>query len=414
MKIGKLASEINGIRTDLERGIYKNEAAVRQGIVDPLLQWLGWRTNDTTIVCPEYAIANGKVDYALCHPPQTPMVLIEVKRVGNITGAEEQLFWYAFRQGVPILILTDGRLWRFFYPSGIGTYNDRLVCELDLSETDSDKNASKLQRYLSYAAIRNGVAIDDITDDYRELASQRAASASLPETWRKLVDGADERLIDVLAEATKDDCGHKPSRERILGFLKTLESTQETGMEHHNDVPPPTPDSRSPGSTPRTERYIAYFQTLIDELREQHNFTKARLPKKGSNSYSFSSGFPPMWYTAGFNKARTVYTQLSINFRDYETTKNFFDVLKERESEINANFEAPYSKFRGPLYWNRRDDLLSSRIYIQRDGDIESSESELEAFRTWHVENLLKFKEVFTPEIQLALEKLQSRETERQ
>ena len=52
------------------------------------------------------------------------------------------------------------------------------------------------------------------------------------------------------------------------------------------------------------------------------------------------------------------------------------------------------------------------RIYIERGGNIESNASELEAIRVWHVENLLKFKEVFTPEIKLALEKLKSSEIE--
>ena len=76
-----------------------------------------------------------------------------------------------------------------------------------------------------------------------------------------------------------------------------------------------------------------------------------------------------------------------------------FDILKERESEINARFDVP-------LHWERRDAFRTSRIYIAREGTIESNASELEAFRAWHVENLLKFKEVFTPEIQRALEKL--------
>ena len=43
-----------------------------------------------------------------------PLVLIEVKRGGNIEGAERQLFEYAFHHPTPILILTNGRLWRFF------------------------------------------------------------------------------------------------------------------------------------------------------------------------------------------------------------------------------------------------------------------------------------------------------------
>ena len=208
-----------------------------QGIVNTLLRELGWKTSDTTLVYPEYGIAAGRVDYALCDPPLTPIVLIEVKRVDSIDGAEEQLFSYAFHQGVPILILTDGKIWRFFYPFGTGPYTQRLVCELNLSNTDSDQIAYQFQRYLSYAAIRNGVAVKAIENDYKELASQREASRHLPQTWRKLVDEADELLIDLLTEATENDCGHKPAPEQVLDFLKDLESSRQ---KHQNDAPPPS------------------------------------------------------------------------------------------------------------------------------------------------------------------------------
>ena len=158
--------------------------------------------------------------------------------------------------------------------------------------------------------------------------------------------------------------------------------------------------SRVPVSD-RPEKYNTYFQALLDELREQHNFTRALRVRTGQNFYNFSSGFTSIGYVARFTNVGTVHTYLLLRFGDKQTTNNFFDVLKERESEINARFDVP-------LYWSRRDDIKTSRIYIERDGTIDANESELEAFRAWHVENLLEFKEVFTPEIQLALEKLKS------
>ena len=162
----------------------------------------------------------------------------------------------------------------------------------------------------------------------------------------------------------------------------------------------------------RPERYNAYFQALIDEMREQHNWTRARRPS-GSNYCHFPSDCRDIYYSARFPKGETVHTYLLIDFTDYERNKNFFDILKEKESEINARFNMP-------LCWDRRGDRKiprrkRCRIYIERGGsggNIESDESKLEAFRAWHVENLRKFKEVFTPEIKLALEKLKSSEIE--
>ena len=142
----ELQEHIDDIRLRLEQEHFTNETAVRQGVVDRLLSALGWETFDTQIVFPEYSVDTGRVDYALCHPVGKPIVFIEVKRVGNIEAAERQLFEYAFHEGVPILILTDGQKWRFFHPSGAGDYQDRLVWELDLIVDDSEASAARLDR----------------------------------------------------------------------------------------------------------------------------------------------------------------------------------------------------------------------------------------------------------------------------
>ena len=167
-------------------------------------------------------------------------------------------------------------------------------------------------------------------------------------------------------------------------------------------VNPPSPVPRLRSRSPRKEKYTAYFQELIDQLREQHNFTKARRAGEGQKYYSFASGSTGIKYTAGFNMPQTVYVRLRIDFRYREKNKSFFDVLKERESEINTQFD-------GALHWERRDDVQKSQINIYREGSIDSDERELAAIKAWHIENLLKFKAVFTPEIQRARETLQSR-----
>ena len=110
----ELKEHIDDIRTRLENRQFRNETAVSVGIVCRLLTALGWPTFNPQIVSLEQPIDTGKVDYALCHPAGEPLALIEVKRVGKIEGAERQLFEYAFHQGTPILILTDGQRCVFF------------------------------------------------------------------------------------------------------------------------------------------------------------------------------------------------------------------------------------------------------------------------------------------------------------
>ena len=159
-----LKEHIEDIRDKLEKREYPNESAVSQGIVLRLLSALDWSTFNTQVVHPEYSVEGGKVDFALCHPPSEPCVFIEVKQVGNIEGAEEQLFRYAFRRGVPIAVLTDGQKWRFFYPIGQGDYRERKVHELDLIEGNIEESVERINRYLNYELIQSSEAIKAIEE----------------------------------------------------------------------------------------------------------------------------------------------------------------------------------------------------------------------------------------------------------
>ena len=240
-----LKEHIDDIREGLKINRYPDEAAVSQGIVLRLLGTLGWSTFDTQAVFPQYGIEGRKVDFALCHPPSKPIVFIEVKRVGNIEGAERQLFEYAFHEGVPIAILTDGQKWRFFYPIGQGDYRERKVHEMDLTEGDSEEKAKRLNRYLNYESIRTEEAVESIKEDYEKVVQQRQVATRLPEAWSKLVEEADEFLLHTVAEKTESLCGYRPTDEQMLGFLRSLE--RKIGPDNGNGPPPPPPKNKNKG-----------------------------------------------------------------------------------------------------------------------------------------------------------------------
>ena len=235
-----LNEHLDDIRNDLRRGAFANEASVSQGIVLRLLHALGWPYN-TQVVIPEYSVEGRRVDFALCHPASKPLVFIEVKQVGQIKGAERQLFEYAFHTGVPIAILTDGREWHFFQPGGQGDYTERRVYKLDLTETENEESLKRLNRYLNYELIRTGESIRAIEDDYRIVSKQRHIEISLPEAWSKLVEEADEFLLDVMAEKTESLCGYKPTGEQVLAFLKDLDREGP----HSREVPAPPIDKKA-------------------------------------------------------------------------------------------------------------------------------------------------------------------------
>ena len=248
-----LKEHIDDIHKGLEAGQYGNEAAVSQGVVLRLLGALAWPTFNTQVVAPEYGVEGTRVDFALCHPLSKPLVFVEVKQVGKIEGAEKQLFQYAFHTGVPIAILTDGREWHFFHPSGQGDYKERRVYKLDLIERDSEDSARRLNRYLDYQSIRRGDAVRAIEEDYRNVSRQRQVATRLPEAWDKLVEDADEFLVDVVAEKVESLCGYRPTDEQVLNFLKNLESKAESAVERSLfQSNPPVEPSSIRSKTPQT------------------------------------------------------------------------------------------------------------------------------------------------------------------
>jgi predicted type IV restriction endonuclease len=204
------------IRTGIKAGRYVNEATVSQGIVQRLLNALGWPVYDTEVVAPEYSLSTRRVDYALCHPPRDPVILIEVKQVGQSKGADRQLFEYAFHKGVPMAILTDGQEWNFFLPTEQGDYSERQLYKLDILERNPQEAESSLKRYLEYEAVRSGQAIEAARRDYRNAARKRQAQRTLPDAWTKLIESEDELLIQA-----RTRCGCRlfaqsvPHRERV-------------------------------------------------------------------------------------------------------------------------------------------------------------------------------------------------------
>lgn len=242
-----LKEHIDEIRDNLTKNVFTSEALVSVGIVQRLLNALNWPTYTPQVIIPEHSVGKGeRVDFALCHPPSMPRVFIEVKQVGQIDeDAEEQLFKYASRENVPIAVLTDGREWYFFYPSGLGGYDERRVFQLNLIESDLEESAECLSRYLDYEAIRTGTAIKTIENDYREISVRR----QIEYVWGKLLQQESD-LVELIAKDVENLHGYKPSGEQVLNFLKELARVESHPNEiRHPPVPMETPRTLKKSST---------------------------------------------------------------------------------------------------------------------------------------------------------------------
>jgi hypothetical protein len=210
------------ITSRLREGRFPNEQAISQGIVLRALQELGWDIYDTNVVWPEYQTGEGRPDFALCHPPSKPAVLIEVKQPGKAEDAVRQALEYAFHTGVPFVVLTDGKTWSFYLPAEQGGYEDRRVYKLDLFERPPTEAATILDRFLNCQRIQLGEALETARKEYRSRSRKTQARAAIPEAWQELVDKGEELLVELLAIAVESKCGVRPENDDVLEYLTSL------------------------------------------------------------------------------------------------------------------------------------------------------------------------------------------------
>lgn len=215
----ELTKRISTIRERIAEGRYQSESAVREAIILPILDELGWDVWNTDIVIRELNLSGRRVDYGLAIHPARPNIFIEVKAVGGVGGADRQLFEYAFHEGVPMAVLTDGKEWHFYLPGEQGPYEERRVYKLDFMERDPQDSSLILERYMGFGRVKSGVALEDAKRDFREASQHRLAAQSIPKAWRELVEEPDELLIELIAERAESICGYRPDAVEIERFL---------------------------------------------------------------------------------------------------------------------------------------------------------------------------------------------------
>ena len=226
----EIRDTIQQVRTALRQGRFPNEAAVSNGIVLRILLALGWPVFDTETVYPQYPMrapdgAPRREDFALCRGDGQPLVFIEVKAVGKMSGGDVQLFEYAFHQGIPFAVLTDGQEWRFYLPAAPGAYSDRMVYKADLLEQDIAEVCHYLNRYLAKEDVLSGAAQRAAYADYDDASRYNTIQNTLPKAWQALLDETDAGLVEILCDKVRNLCGFEPDLDVCSEFLMQLAQT---------------------------------------------------------------------------------------------------------------------------------------------------------------------------------------------
>lgn len=217
---------ITAARSTLRANPGITEAQARQAVIDPVLESLGWDRQNLSEWLPEMKLDGiGNVDYALRSTSKPgeprPMVFIEAKRPGSLSAAgQKQLFEYATNRGVPLLVLTDGDIWDFYYSPGTGLPEDRKFLSLRITADGIDETADELSTYLSRdRVVRDDAAAEAAYQRLREIQGHSIARAQLADAWAHLLSDPDSIVHDALSEETERISGYRPSADDLSEFL---------------------------------------------------------------------------------------------------------------------------------------------------------------------------------------------------
>jgi hypothetical protein len=141
----------------------------------------------------------------------------------------------------------------------------------------------------------------------------------------------------------------------------------------------------------RARLYQAFFQRLLDTLREDHKFTNARAAQPQS-WYSFSAGISGLSYASTFSRGDRIKVELYIDFKDESQNFAALQALKADATAIESALGAKLS-------WEELETKRACRIALYRTGSILDPQEKLDEHLAWVVEKLLAFRRVFGPRL---------------
>lgn len=239
------------IRAKLEERAYKNEEHVRLNLVLRLLSELGWNIWNPKEVNAEFVVApdedKTKVDLAIFLTSYTPVVFMEIKAVGQMSGklpeTEKQLRDYNRNNTALFSIITDGQEWRFYFSQTGGEFSQKCFKVVHLLRDETEDIEKSFRTFLSKAEIAAGNAQRE-AEGYLQLSQkQRVIEDCLPLARRMIQEPPFPSLPEVLIRLVKER-GFTLSNEQAVAHIHGAVEKNDSSSTAEKTLKPTTVPTR--------------------------------------------------------------------------------------------------------------------------------------------------------------------------
>ena len=218
---------INIREYDLDNRVERIEEATKQGVILPLLNRVGWDTEDIAEVYPEFPVSKDKVDYAL-RIGNANQVFVEAKSWGWPLGPGEegQLDGYirAAKPRPHLGVLTNGRQWSLYLGPGRGRNQKiRLFLEFDITTVESAEVESQFRKFLAKDRWSSTPSAKETASDALERFREMQSISAVTEAVKDALGGLTLKdLGGLVAEIVERNQGTQVDSGKVSEILNSL------------------------------------------------------------------------------------------------------------------------------------------------------------------------------------------------
>lgn len=270
---------IKDIREKIHNNYYLNEEHIRLNLVIRILEKLGWEIWNPKEVNAEFLVAPNedktKVDLALFHNNYSPCVFIEIKYLGKVfdklSQIERQLRNYNRDNTATFSIITDGRIWRFYYSQVAGEFSQKCFKDFDLLDDDLEDIELYFDSFLSKSEIQKGNAEQEAKKYLTLNQIQKAMEDAIPKARRLIQEPPYPSLPECLLNIVKEESGKTIDIDEAIEYIKTAPVKRIETIEQQHLTRKKLEKSESPQNYASTEDMR--FTKILEGRIEQNKST---------------------------------------------------------------------------------------------------------------------------------------------